>query len=614
MRTDIRKDLTAHHMGIEGAFNKNAKVDLTKNPNTYLMDSTNFFREQKPEEGKEFDDDLFPPTNESLKGKDPLPLGKEKVEWKSAHQIWGEGVSIFGETISPDDVTLGMAKDAYFVAAINALSDFPGIIIQLFKTTTLPNDESGIQICIKVEGVWTIYCIDDRFPVSKENGETIFCNSPTKHIWAVLLEKAWAKANGGYANIINGFPNEIYTAFTPFCSIPIDVPKEDLESLWQNIKATKKNNCLMTATILENTPGIENVGLIKNASVVLVDTKEEETENNLLRMLLLRNPFKEMKWTGDYSDDSELWTDQLKKLLDYYPPSEDGTMIIEYNDFIRYFLYINICVPLRPLSCQVIEIPKEKASDYNVLKVKFEKKGVFSVSIEKQSQRFHKDLKTNIDTFENLLLAKIDKEAKKLVCVDSCYNETLSSRVEPGEYLIEINLDYKTAGITDIRPYNIHIASTTDYKIKLVDPDEDLTLMKTIMVPKIESLQRYKLKFKEPFVFFTGNRFEATSYGFCYMKNRSKETKYLRPQFFLKNFKSIEGDLPRYLRMEPESKFFMLFNRVKVGAFFQTGINPGFYKEDFMGAIEPEVKEYPDDKYFLDNVYEDAQPCYEYSG
>ena len=201
-------------------------------------------------------------------------------------------------------------------------------------------------------------------------------------------------------------------------------------------------------------------------------------------------------------------------------------------------------------------------------------------------------MKKKIEAFENLLLAKIDKEAKKLVSVANCYNETLSTRVEPGEYLIEINLDYKTAGITDIRPYNIHIASTTDYKIKLVDPDEDLTLMKTIMVPKIESLQRYKLKFKEQFVFFTGNRFEATSFGFCYMKNKSKETKFLRPQYLLKNFKSIEGEPPKYLRMEPGSKFFMLFNRVKNGMFFQTGINPGFYKEDTILSIYPEVKEY----------------------
>ena len=111
---------------------------------------------------------------------------------------------------------------------------------------------------------------------------------------------------------------------------------------------------------------------------------------------------------------------------------------------------------------------------------------------------------------------------------------------------------YLLVYVNDIRPYNIHIASSTHYKLKLVEPDDDnLTVMKTIMVPKIESLYKNKSKFKESFVFFSGNRFGSSSYGFCYMKNQSKETKYLKPHFLIKNLKSIEGDLPKALKMPP---------------------------------------------------------------
>ena len=120
-RLDEDPDIYDHHMGIEKIFDKNAKVDLTENPNTGLMELKNYYRDQRPDEGKEFDDDLFPPDNNSLKGKDQLPLGKEKIEWKSAHKIWGEEVSIFGETLSLNDIKLGLVKDAYFVAAIKAL-------------------------------------------------------------------------------------------------------------------------------------------------------------------------------------------------------------------------------------------------------------------------------------------------------------------------------------------------------------------------------------------------------------------------------------------------------------------------------------------------------------
>lgn len=77
-RLDEELEIYDHHMGIEGVFDLNAKVDLTENPNGMLMESKNYYRDQKPEEGKEFDDDLFPPENKSLLGRDQLPLGKEK--------------------------------------------------------------------------------------------------------------------------------------------------------------------------------------------------------------------------------------------------------------------------------------------------------------------------------------------------------------------------------------------------------------------------------------------------------------------------------------------------------------------------------------------------------
>ena len=161
------------------------------------------------------------------------------------------------------------------------------------------------------------------------------------------------------------------------------------------------------------------------------------------------------------------------------------------------------------------------------------------------------------------------------------------------------------------------MASSTDYKLKLVDPDKDLTVMKTIMVPKIESRYKNKSKFKEPFVFFTGNRFYASSYGFFYMKNQTKETKYLKPNFFAKNLKSIEGEIPKALKMEPESKFFFIYNRYKVNLPFQTGVKPNFCRIDDirnMEIVEPEVPEYAGDAYFREEEYDELEPDYTFEG
>ena len=618
-RLDDDPDIDEHHIAIEKAFDKNIKVDLYKNPNIRLLQSNNYYMNQRPEEGKELDDDLFPPENQSLKGRYDLPLGKERIEWKSADKIWGDEISIFGETISENDIKLGMVKDAYFVAAIKALIQFPSMIIQLFKTMTLPKDDSGIQIFLKIEGVWTIYVIDNYFPVSKETGETIFCDSPTKNLWAVLLEKAWAKANFGYGNIVKGFTNEVFNALTPFITIPINVPKEDSESLWESIKVVEKNNCIMTATVKEDTPGIEDVGLIENYSFIFISTIEKTVNKKNIKLLKMWNPFNEGNWKGDYSPNSEIWTENLIKEFDFKGESEDGTFLISFEDLRIYFRLINILVPMRPCICKTLNIPKEKADGYNILKVKFDKKGIFSLGIQRQIMRFHKDLKVDHDMIENILFAKIYKEDKKLIYYDACFNEALLTRVEPGEYILEFNLDYKTLEIEDIRPYNIYLLANIDYSIKFVDSDEDLTVMKTIMVPKIESRYKNKAKFKEPFVFFTGNRFYASSFGFFYMKNQTKDIKYLKPTFSAKNLKSIEGEIPRALKMVPGSKFFFIYNRHKLNLPFQTGVNPGFcsleeIKNKNMDIIEPEVPEYAGDVYFRDEEYDESNPDYTFEG
>ena len=619
IRLDEDPDLDEHYIAVEKEFDMNIKVDLYKNPNTRLLKSNNYYMNQKPEEGKELDDDLFPPENQSLKGRYNLPLGKEKIEWKSADKIWGDEISIFGETISENDIKLGMVKDAYFVAAIKALIKYPSIIIQLFKTMMLPKDDSGIQIFLKIEGVWTIYIIDNYFPVSKETGETIFCDSPTKNLWAVLLEKAWAKANFGYGNIVQGLTSEVFDAFTPFISKPINALKEDMESLWETIKVVEKNNCIMTATVKEGTPGIEDVGLIKNYCVIFVSCHEETYKGNNIKLMKMWNPFEEMKWLGDYSAKSELWNKDLKTLFKYNGDEEDGTFLISFDDLKLFFRNINILVPIRPCICQTINIPKEKADGYNILKVKFEKKGIFSLGIHRQIMRFHKDLKADYGMIENIIFAKIYKEDKKLIYYDACFNEPLLTRVEQGEYIVEFNLDYKTLEIEDIRPYNICILSNIDYSLKFVDSDEDLAVMKTIMVPKIESRYNNISKFKEPFVFFTGNRFYTSSFGFVYMKNQTKEVKYLKPNFLSKNMKSIEGEIPRALKMDPGSKFFFLYNRYKLNMPFQTGVNPGFCRLDDirnknLEIIEPEVPEYPSDVYFRDEEYDEAKIDYTFEG
>ncbi|EDQ86571.1 uncharacterized protein MONBRDRAFT_33774 [Monosiga brevicollis MX1] len=61
------------------------------------------------------------------------------------------------------------------------------------------------------------------------------------------------------------------------------------------------------------------------------------------RLIQLRNPWGELEWTGDWSDNSPLWTSDM---LDEVKPTrnaKDGLFWMSLEDFLQYFSAINIC-------------------------------------------------------------------------------------------------------------------------------------------------------------------------------------------------------------------------------------------------------------------------------
>jgi len=60
------------------------------------------------------------------------------------------------------------------------------------------------------------------------------------------------------------------------------------------------------------------------------------------RLLKLRNPWGHYSWRGDWSDDSSLWTDDLRDALMPHGASE-GVFWISFEDVLNYFDCIDIC-------------------------------------------------------------------------------------------------------------------------------------------------------------------------------------------------------------------------------------------------------------------------------
>ena len=50
----------------------------------------------------------------------------------------------------------------------------------------------------------------------QRNKVLYFAKPNSFELWTLLLEKAWAKVNSGYANIISGCASEVFRVFTSF--------------------------------------------------------------------------------------------------------------------------------------------------------------------------------------------------------------------------------------------------------------------------------------------------------------------------------------------------------------------------------------------------------------
>lgn len=61
------------------------------------------------------------------------------------------------------------------------------------------------------------------------------------------------------------------------------------------------------------------------------------------KLLNIRNPWGNFEWGGKWSDQSPLWTDEIKDEINPSLGENDGTFWMCMEDFTQYFKGINIC-------------------------------------------------------------------------------------------------------------------------------------------------------------------------------------------------------------------------------------------------------------------------------
>jgi hypothetical protein len=130
---------------------------------------------------------------------------QKTTDWVRAEELQqfkGKRPQLFEGDIEPSDLCQGAVGDCWLVAAFACASEFPDTIRHMFLTKEYnPRGLYKIRIFDPQLEKWVIVVVDDRIPCKKGTKQPLFMKPNGAELWAILLEKAYAKHCGSYADI-----------------------------------------------------------------------------------------------------------------------------------------------------------------------------------------------------------------------------------------------------------------------------------------------------------------------------------------------------------------------------------------------------------------------------
>jgi len=460
-----------------------------KELNEFALSVTKYFKSQTSYSSKEpFTDPLFPPNENSLlgtidlkgnqlediiKSKGKKEITKSKIQdfneiiWLRASEIFeGKNYAVFETSIEASDVKQGYLGNCYFLSTLACMCKYPQLIMQIFRTPFV-TENNCYEICFRINGVWKVVVIDDYIPCDKSTKKPIFAQPSGNEIWVMLVEKAWAKVNGGYNHTVGGQSFEVLETLTNFPSFEYNLTsdcevfvynflkmprpsqeerncgsKKKMDSLSKEIQKTfwsKILQCVKDEVFMYSYSKKVGNGIVANHAYSFLDAKERKVNGELIRLVKLRNPWGTGEWQGEWSDQCPKWTQEAKEAFEQKEFLDDGSFYIPFASYLEYFDYFGVCDNLDPICSRTKTFPKasEDSKDY-VFDFFLPKKSHVNISVFRKNPRFNKKIDKFARINLGLVIAKKSESQTNLVEYVEVRDNNLHFRteLEAGSYLI----------------------------------------------------------------------------------------------------------------------------------------------------------------------------------
>ncbi|KAF6717920.1 Calpain-1 catalytic subunit [Oryzias melastigma] len=316
------------------------------NPEKFLNQDYKQLREFCLIKGVRYIDDMFPPDSRSIGQGILSPSDMGQVKWLRPMKIVPNAAFVV-DGVSRFDFGQGLVGNCWFLASIGSLTFQTNILNQVVPLEqTFDDDYCGLfHFRFWRFGRWIDVVIDDKLPTI--NGRLIFVRSkdPTE-FWPALMEKAYAKVCGSYADMNAGTPAEALVDFTGGVHMYVQLTNPPAD-LWELMCRAGRTKSLMSCGTPQGKTAQNTVlpnGLVQGHAYTVTGVRQMNSRGETVQLVRLWNPWGKREWNGDWSDESPLWktvsTKEREKCLSI---RDDGEFWMTLKDFCRNYSDLDIC-------------------------------------------------------------------------------------------------------------------------------------------------------------------------------------------------------------------------------------------------------------------------------